>query len=77
MASLIRFPGETDAEYARRTSPVIAAVVAALRRNNLAISLLEDPPLMKAMRLNELRLSCGVKPKGETFKWDVVHDGRR
>jgi hypothetical protein len=72
MAALIRFPSESDAEYQRRAAPLLAAMADVLRRNNrlMAERTLEDSPILQAMRISELRASCGVKVQ-ETFKWDI------
>lgn len=66
MASLIRMPGETDAEYQRRASacsalPLFWRQAAKVLENNNALE--------KHFRIAALRESCGVAPiRGEPFK---------
>ena len=73
MASIIRFAGETDAEYNRRLQPLFAALRPGGMFDREIAKVLENSNAIKDhFRIQELRESCGVKRgRGETFKWKV------
>lgn len=72
MASIIRMPGETDAEYSRRQRPLLDLLVSPLYRREIQKLIEGRSIIADHMRLEELRRSCGKRLKpAETFTWDV------
>jgi hypothetical protein len=72
MASLIRVPGETDAEYNRRCRPLLDLMRSPLFARQIQKMYDNRCVLLDHMKVAELRGSCGVRPKtDDTFTWDV------
>jgi hypothetical protein len=78
MPALIRMAGETDAEFAKRTQPLIAALSSELFRREF-VKIVEGRNVLerhlRAGRVREIASEVRWRPKrlqaGETFKWDV------
>lgn len=70
MASIIRMPGETDAEYQRRTRPFFEFASTALFRQQILKITDNNNAITKHLKVQQLRESCGVT-SADVFTWDA------
>lgn len=72
MATLIRMPGETDAEYQRRCGPLFALAASPMFHSQLLKIVEHRNVLAQYLRVAKLRQACGVEAnRGDVFTWDI------